>query len=110
MLCAFQAHKSHPLDAHFVKDPIGVTEATDGIKKTLDAKSEAADVKKVCAAQSHLLVEQQQKLLTLMKKYASLSMDPWAPGTAPRLIWNLFRELNHAMHALTLCPRFIRTP
>ena len=65
-----------PLDAYFIKDPIGVAQATDRIKKILDAKYEPADIEKVCGAQSHLIVEQQQKLLALMKKHAPL-FDRW---------------------------------
>ena len=49
-----------------------MTEASDCIKKILDAKYEPADLTKVCTAQSHLIVEQQQKLLALLNKYGDL--------------------------------------
>ena len=40
-----------PLDAYFIKDPVGVTDASDRIKKILDAKYEPADLTTVRYAQ-----------------------------------------------------------
>ena len=68
----FKYHDATPLDAYFVKEPDVIDNATERVKKILDAKYEAADLEQVCSAQSHLLLAQQQKLLDLMNKYEEL--------------------------------------
>ena len=66
----FKHVNATPLDAHFIKDPTKAEEdAHDRIKKILDAKYEPANLDKVCSTQSHLVVEQQQKLLDLLNKH-----------------------------------------
>ena len=42
----FKHINATPLDAYFIKDPVGVTDASDRIKKILDAKYEPADLTK----------------------------------------------------------------
>ena len=66
-----------PVDAtierdYHIEESMAINNSSDRIKKILDAKYEAADLEKVCSAQSHLLVEQQQKLLSLLNKHADL--------------------------------------
>ena len=68
----FKHVDASPLDAYHVGDPDVITKASDRIKKILDAKYEPADLKKVCSAHSHLQMEQQQKLLSLLEKYGDL--------------------------------------
>ena len=72
----FKHVNATPLDAYFIKDPTKVEDAHDSIKKILDAKYEPANLDKVCSAQSHLAVEQQQKLLDLFKRHR----DPFDGG------------------------------
>ena len=66
-----------PVDAdeqtdYHIEESMAVEGSTDRIKEILDAKYEAADLEKVCSSQSQLVAEQQQKLLALLTKYASL--------------------------------------
>ena len=68
----FKVYDATPMDGYHVEDPDPVRDATRRVKKILDAKYEAADLEKICSAQSHLKIEQQQKLLTLLNKYAEL--------------------------------------
>ena len=58
--------------AYHVEEAMTVHDATDRIKSILDAKYEAADLEKVCSAQDQLKLGEQQKLLALLNKYASL--------------------------------------
>ena len=51
---------------------VAVQDATKGIKDTLDAKCEAADLEKVCSLQSHLALQQRQRLHDLLKKCEDL--------------------------------------
>ena len=46
----FKHVNAAPLDAYFIKDPVRVTDASDCIKKILDAKYEPANPEKVCTA------------------------------------------------------------
>ncbi len=49
-----------------------MVEASDRIRKILDAKYEAADLDKICASQDQLNKEEQQLLLRLLNKYKHL--------------------------------------
>ena len=55
-----------------VDDPEAILEEHERVKKILDAKYEAADLDKVCREQDHLSYDEQQKLLTLLRKYEKL--------------------------------------
>ena len=68
----FKMHDATVLDAYHVEEPGAVDEQVDRVKKILDAKCEPADLEKVCTLQSHLIVEQQQALLSLLNRYADL--------------------------------------
>ena len=61
-----------PLDSYHIDDPEGVMEDTDRLKKILDAKYEAADLKDVCAKQAQLSAEEQRLLHDLLSKYDGL--------------------------------------
>jgi Reverse transcriptase (RNA-dependent DNA polymerase) len=59
---------------------MAVEEHTEHIKKSLDAKYSATHLEKVCSSQSHLKVEKQQKLLSLLSKFEDLfngSLGKW---------------------------------
>ena len=55
-----------------VDEPEHLQEASDRLKKILDAKYEAADLNQVCREQEDLSIEEQQKLLRLLEKYKHL--------------------------------------
>jgi hypothetical protein len=57
---------------YHIEETMAVNQATDRIREILEAKYEPADLEKVCTSQSHLIVEQQRKLLNLLNKYADL--------------------------------------
>ena len=57
--------------AYYIRDSFQLDES-EAIKKILDAKYEAADLKDVVKDQDHLKEEEQQKLLTLLQKYEIL--------------------------------------
>ena len=66
-----------PFDAdvhtdYHIEETMAVNQATERIREILEAKYEPADLEKVCTSQSHLIVEQQRKLLSLLNKYAGL--------------------------------------
>jgi hypothetical protein len=58
-------------DYHIAKT-MAVEDQMERIKKILDAKYSATDLEKVCSSQSHLDLEKQQKLLTLLTKFKDL--------------------------------------
>ena len=61
------------IETHYhIDEVMAVNESTQRIKDILDAKYEAADLEKICSAQSHLQFAQQQKLLALLNRYADL--------------------------------------
>ena len=68
----FKKHGAMPLDTYHIRDSELMSMAKDRVKEILDTMYEPANLEKVCTAQSHLLVEQQQKLLALLNKYGSL--------------------------------------
>jgi hypothetical protein len=57
---------------YHIAESMAVEEHTDRTKKILDAKHSATDLEKVCSSQSHLEVEKQQQLLTLLRKFEDL--------------------------------------
>ncbi len=59
-------------EAYYVQDPEQVEQASDRLKKILDAKYEAADLKTIAESQTELSKEEQQQLCELLDKYASL--------------------------------------
>ena len=64
----------------FTQDTEIVEEAMTRVKKILDAKYEAADLKQIAAECTHLTKEQQQKLLEILDKHKSLfdgSLGEW---------------------------------
>ena len=60
------------LNDFYLEEPQLVEEASDRLKKILDAKYEAADLEAVYSSQEELSPEEQQKLLRLLKKYEGL--------------------------------------
>ena len=61
------------IETHYhIDDTKSAQEAADRIREILDAKYEAADLEKICSAQSHLHLQQQKQLLALLNKYADL--------------------------------------
>ena len=66
-----------PIDAtpekdYHVEEAMAVTDSVERIKQILDAKYEAADLEKVCSAQTQLADHERKQLLTLLNKYAEL--------------------------------------
>ena len=68
----FKPRQATPQTAFHIQEGMAISDATERIKTILDAKYEAADLEKVCTAQDQLNLGQQQKLLTLLNKYADL--------------------------------------
>ena len=67
------------LESYHVAEPSAVEERTARVKKILDAKYEAADLPSVCSKQEQLSDQEQQQLLTLLRKY-----EPLFDGTLGR--------------------------
>jgi RNase H-like domain found in reverse transcriptase len=66
-----------PVDAmidtdYHIAESMAVEDTTEQIRKILDAKYQATDLKKVCSAQSHLQYQQQRKLFDLLNKFSHL--------------------------------------
>ena len=59
-------------DAYYVQDNPNLAESSDCLKKVLDAKYEQADLKEICCNQDQLSTAEQQKLLQLLNKCATL--------------------------------------
>jgi Retroviral aspartyl protease len=68
----FKPVKASVTTDYYIAKSMAVEEHTNRIKKILDAKYSATDLKKVCSSQSHLKVEKQQKLLALLSKFEDL--------------------------------------
>jgi len=68
----FKPYAATPRDAYHVREPRVVHDAEKRVQKILDASYEAADLKDICQKHTHLEKEQQQKLLSLLKKYEVL--------------------------------------
>ena len=68
----FKEQDATVLDSYFVKDPQAVEDRATRVKEILEAKYEPADLEKICSSYDHLIAEQQQKLLTLLRKYDEL--------------------------------------
>ena len=68
----FKEGDSTMQDAYHVPDPGILEDASTRLKKILDAKYEAADLEQLCGEQDQLSPEEQQQLLTLLKKHESL--------------------------------------
>ena len=65
----FKKWDATPLDAYHIGEPGVVQDATERVKRILEAKYEKADLRQICSAHSHLQFQQQQKLLALLEKY-----------------------------------------
>jgi hypothetical protein len=66
-----------PVDAtidtdYHIAESMVVEDTTEQIRKILDTKYQATDLKKVCSAQSHLLYQHRWKLLDLLNKFSNL--------------------------------------
>ena len=59
-----------PTTTYHIDESMAVEHSMDRIREILDAKY--ANLEKVCSSQWQLKVEQQQKLLTLLRKYSGL--------------------------------------
>ncbi len=73
--------------SYYIGDDVNLTDASERIKKILDAKYEAADLEEVCRSQSQLDPEEKKELSTLLDKYAHLfdgSLGKWT-GTEVKL-------------------------
>jgi hypothetical protein len=57
---------------YHIAETMAMEDQMERIKKILDAKYSATDLEKVCSSQSHLELEKQQKLLTLLKRFEDL--------------------------------------
>ena len=77
-------------DAYHIPEPGSLEDASTRLKKILDAKYEAADLEQLCSEQDQLSPEEQQQLLTLLKKHESLfdgTLGKWT-GTEVELELN----------------------
>ena len=68
----FKPYDATELDAFHIAEPQTVHRAGDRAKKIADAHYEAADLEKVCAAQTHLQYAQQQQLERVLRKHEIL--------------------------------------
>ena len=59
-------------EAYHVDEPEVVTNASDRLKKILDAKYEAADLRQICDEQEELTDEEKDQLFLLLDKYDTL--------------------------------------
>jgi hypothetical protein len=57
---------------YHIAETMAVEDQMEHIKKILDAKYSATDLEKVSSSQSHLELEKQQKLLSLLTKFKDL--------------------------------------
>ena len=61
------------VESHYhIAEAMAAEQSADRIKEILDAKYEPADLEKVCASQEHLQKEEQQRLHSLLNKFADL--------------------------------------
>ena len=77
-------------EAFHVDEPPQVVDASDRLKRILDAKYEAADLEAVCRSQNELNDEERQMLLQLLTKYKHLfdgTLGKWT-GTKVELELN----------------------
>jgi len=92
----FKHYEATPEESYYIDDKDSIDGAR--VKKILDAKYEAADLKKICTSQSQLHVEQQQKLLSLLETYHHLfdgTLGKWQ-GTEVKLELKPDAEPYHA--------------
>jgi len=68
----FKDGDATPLEAYHVQETPALAEASERLKRILDAKYEAADLDEICEGQTQLNKEEQAKLLALLSKYATL--------------------------------------
>ena len=68
----FKDGEAKVADSHCVQDDPNLAEASDCLKKILDAKYEQADLEEICCNQDQLSTAEQQKLLQLLNKCATL--------------------------------------
>jgi hypothetical protein len=76
----FKPVKASVTTDYYIAESMAVEEHTDRIKKILNAKYSATYLEKVCSSQSHLKVEKQQRLLTLLRKFEDLfdgTLNKW---------------------------------
>ena len=59
-------------EAYHVDEPEVVTHASDRLKKILDAKYEAADLRQICEEQDELSEDERERLFQLLDKYSTL--------------------------------------
>ena len=59
-------------EAYHIDEPEVVTNASDRLKKILDAKYEAADLRQICDEQEELEDDEKERLFELLDKYQSL--------------------------------------
>ena len=68
----FKETDAQPHDSYYIAEDASLAEASDRLKKILDAKYEAADLDEVVAEQEQLSSDEKAKLKDLLQKYASL--------------------------------------
>jgi hypothetical protein len=71
--CPFKEHDATVKTSYFVEEPKAVQQATDHIKKILDAKYKKADPHEIASAQEHLTPHEQEQLKELLCKYKLLT-------------------------------------
>ena len=93
-----------------VQDSASMTEATDCIKRILDAKYEPADIDAVVEENQHLNPEERSQLKTLLQKYKTLFDGSLGNGKKKSIRLNLNKELLHTMPEPIQSPNHMKLP
>jgi hypothetical protein len=70
--CPFKEHDAMVETSYFIEEPKAVQQATDHVKKILDAKYKKTDPHEIASSQEHLTPHEQEQLKELLCKYESL--------------------------------------
>ena len=68
----FKDGDATPAESYHVQETPALAEASERLKRILDAKYEAADLDEICEEQTQLNKDEQGKLHSLLSKYATL--------------------------------------
>ena len=69
---SFKPHDANSEDHYHIEEPDVVLQASERVKRILDAKYQKADLDSIVEEHSHLSTEEREMLLILLKRYGSL--------------------------------------